>query len=122
MRLVDLSPQWLVDNGERVGFTFLSPTDPKWRQSCFVKPYMRREQWRLFKEAHFVPGGPEAMVQGCRAECKWTVGSTDSVGQFVPGNIENATFDTISVMPSLDGSAGGLWHGHITSGEIKGGL
>lgn len=33
-----------------------------------------------------------------------------------------ATFETMTVTPSLDGSAGGLWHGFITNGVIVGGM
>lgn len=31
-------------------------------------------------------------------------------------------FTTMSVTPSIDASASGDWHGHITNGEIVGGL
>jgi hypothetical protein len=34
------------------------------------------------------------------------------------GRIENASFETMTVKPSPDGSVGGLWHGFITSGGI----
>lgn len=108
MRLVDLDPQWLMKDGQRIGFTFRSPTKPEWRQSCFQNPPPRREQWDLFA-AHQHGDG---MVQGCNPDAHWSV----------VGGIENANFETMSVTPSLDGSAGGLWHGHITNGEIVGGL
>jgi hypothetical protein len=108
MRLLDLDPKWLVLDGRRVGFTFISPTNPQYRQSCFTEQLPRAEQWRLFEEAH----GEEFQVQGCRSDFAWTV---------VDG-IAAADFATISVTPSLDGSAGGLWHGYITRGEIVGGI
>lgn len=50
--------------------------------------------------------------QPCNPNCNWTVA----------GGIENASFDSMSVTPSLDGSAGGLWHGFITAGQIVGGI
>lgn len=102
MKLTELDPRWLTKEGRRVGFTFVSPTNPQWRQSCFVIPVPRREQWDLFEQQ-----GLEN-VQGCRPDFAWTVN----------GGIECATFETITVTPSLDGSAGGLWHGFITNGEI----
>jgi hypothetical protein len=52
------------------------------------------------------------MVQGCNPEKRWTIA----------GGIDTADFATMTVTPSLDGSPGGLWHGHITAGEIKGGI
>lgn len=107
MRLTDLDPCWLMKDGRRVGFTFRSPTDPKWRQSCFPDPPPRREQWDLF-EAHHGDDG----VQGSNPDAHWSIA----------GGIEAATFETMTVAPSLDGSPGGLWHGHITSGAIVGGI
>jgi len=103
MRLVDLNPKWLMKDGKRVGFTFVSPIDPKWRQSCFVVKMPTREQWNLFEDDD---------VQGCRPDFAWTV----------TGGIDGASFDTMTVEPSIDGSPGGLWHGRIREGLIVGGL
>lgn len=103
MRLTDLDPKWLVKDGQRIGFTFRSPTDPKRRQSCFETPPPSREQWELFDEDD---------VQGCNPKARWAI----------HGGIDSAAFETMTVTPSLDGSAGGLWHGFITKGEIVGGL
>ena len=107
MRLLDLAPVWLLRGGKRVGFTFISPTDSRWRQSCFPDPPGRRQQWELFEQHHGDDG-----VQGCNPAQHWTI----------IGGIDAADFATISVTPSLDGSAGGLWHGFITNGQIMGGL
>jgi hypothetical protein len=104
MKLTNLDPKWLLRDGVRIGFTFVSPTDPKWRQSCFPDPPSRQEQWDLF-EAHHGDDG----VQGCTPGQHWTIA----------GGIEAATFETMTVTPSLDGSAGGLWHGFITNGEAR---
>lgn len=109
MRLVDLDPRWLLKDGKRVGFTFLSPIGKQrnthWRQSCFAVMLPSREQWALFEQEH----GEGACVQGCRPDFAWTIA----------GGIDGASFETMTVTPSLDGSAGGLWHGFITNGEIK---
>lgn len=107
MRLLDLEPVWLMRDGKRVGFTFISPIDPKWRQSCFETPPPEPEQWDLFETHH-----GDAGVQGCEPDAHWTIA----------GGIDAADFATISVTPSLDGSKGGLWHGYITKGEIIGGV
>ncbi len=102
MRLLDLNPLWILKDGKRVGFTFNCPTKEGWRQSCFFVPIVRHEQWDMFKAQGF----PE--TQGCRQGCAWKVA----------GDLESADFSTLTVTPSLDGSAGGMWHGFITNGNI----
>jgi hypothetical protein len=108
MKLTDLDPKWLTRDGKRVGFTFLSPVGKQgnthWRQSCFtVAGFSTMEQWEIF-------GQPDCQqTQGCNSACGWVV----------DGGIDNATFETLTVTPSIDGSAGGLWHGFITNGEIR---
>jgi hypothetical protein len=100
MRLLDLDPKWLIQDGKRVGFTFVSPTNNKWRQSCFPHPPPRQVQWDLFGDDD---------VQGCNPDATWVIA----------GGIDAADFETMTVTPSLDGSPGGLWHGFITNGQIK---
>lgn len=107
MKLLDLDPQWLLKDGKRVGFTFVSPVQhehptrkTKWRQSCFPKPTSTDDQFKAIGDAP---------VQLCNPSCGWTIA----------GGIDAATFETMTVTPSIDGSAGGLWHGFITNGEIK---
>lgn len=111
MRLVDLDPKWLLVDGRRVGFVFRSPTRPDcrdWWQSCFVEATPISAQLDLFDACL----GEHAMVQPCKPSFAWTI----------VGGIAAADFATITVEPSLDGSPGGLWHGHIKAGEIVGGL
>jgi hypothetical protein len=116
MRLCELDPRWLVKDGVRVGFIFRCPTKPRCWQSCFVASPARSEQWALFAEIFgresdgTVIGRPD--VQGCTQGTHWEIA----------GGIDTATFETLTVTPSLDGSAGGNWHGYITNGEIVGGL
>lgn len=115
MRLIDLDPRWLMKDGRRVGFIFISPAQRKradgtenptpHRQTCFPAPTPSKQQRNLF-EAMF--GDDDFLVQGCNPACSWTIA----------GGIDNATFETMTVTPSLDGSAGGLWHGFITNGAI----
>lgn len=106
MRLNDLEPRWLSLNGKRVGFIFRSPTKREYFQTCFAQNTPHREQRRAVRELL----GTEdlSVVQLCKNECAWTITGDD--------------FGSLSVMPSLDGSAGGLWHGFVTNGEIVGGL
>lgn len=124
MRLVDLEPKWLIYEGRRVGFIFRSPTSSKWWQTCFVESFqtMKSErggvgewEWARNSQAGIIEtSAPEVGPnwQGCNPGHQWTIA----------GGIENASFETLTVTPSLDGSAGGLWHGFITDGQIVGGL
>jgi hypothetical protein len=48
----------------------------------------------------------------CAAGCGWACSPAPA----------DADFASLTVTPSLDGSAGGLWHGFITNGEIVGGI
>lgn len=110
MRLVDLDPKWLVHDGQRVGFTFFSPTNPGYRQTCFVVAgFGFSQQLKIMQDAL---GEDCYDWQPCRKDFAWTI----------EGGIDAATFETMTVTPSLDGSAGGLWHGYITNGVIVGGL
>lgn len=112
MRLADLAPHWIMKDGVRIGFVFRSPirNDNFW-QTCFPEPVgdNRRDQWELAQDAI---GDDRAIIQGCNPAQRWAIA----------GGITAADFDTISVTPSLDGSAGGGWHGFITNGEIVGGI
>lgn len=113
MRLVDLEPRWLTKDGVRVGFVFRCPLDPANAhrlQSVMFAPTPRREQWALWEENGF-EADERCMIQGCNPNARWTCTPSP----------ELADFGSLSVDPSVDGSAGGNWHGHITKGEIVGG-
>lgn len=108
MRLIDLDPRWLVLDGVKVGFVFRSPTNQKWYQSCLFKKTSFKDQCKLLQTVNLVDDeGHPQKVQTCNADCDWTW-------------FAGTSFEDISITPSLDGSAGGLWHGHITNGEIIG--
>jgi hypothetical protein len=127
VKLVDLDPRWLEVDGEKVGFVFTCPTKPDFRMTCFFRAGLRRwvcercnaqdigvcehSQMGLVKRAlgQDLDEPGSGRVQLCNPKCGWKVlGAMD--------------FETLSIMPSLDGSAGGLWHGHITQGLICGGI
>lgn len=107
MRLVDLNPTWIIQDGHRIGFTFKSPIKQEYRQSCFPAPPSTREQLDLFDALH----GEDSIVQPCNPKHRWNI----------VGGIESSSFETMTVTPSLDGSNGGLWHGFISNGFIIGG-
>jgi len=62
------------------------------------------EQWELFRERF----GDEQnrFTVHCEEKCAWS---------FTSG----ASFETLTVTPSLDASRAGHWHGFITDGEIR---
>lgn len=131
MKLIDLDPRWLTFEGRRVGFIFRCPLTTadkrRWWQTCFAEKFYlfkgRDGQYRRAGGHSSCPDSQFGIVkaslleavecfQPCNTECQWTI----------DGGIEAATFETLTVTPSLDGSAGGLWHGFITNGEIVGGI
>lgn len=137
MRLLDLDPVWLMFEGRRVGFIFRCPLPSRsdqW-QSCFVEKFYlfknRAGEYLKGPDGKWLDSAPDSQCsiittcvpllrepgnscnwQSCNPEHQWTV----------EGGIANASFETISVTPSLDGSAGGNWHGYVTNGEIVGGV
>ena len=106
MRLTDLDPFWIVRDGERVGFSFISPTDPNWRQIVTVKHISIREQWALTNAER--PGSAKQSQTGGYA---WIINNGAPIAE--------ASFKSLSVTPSVDGSKAGLWHGFITNGSIQ---
>lgn len=113
MKLVELDPRWIEYEGRKVGFVFLCPhCFPKQRQwlSCFFEPFSvlnggkEPNQYHFFEQA--IPSEEEAeQAVGCNKRASWTKTSED--------------FGNISVMPSIDASAAGHWHGFVTNGEVK---
>jgi hypothetical protein len=113
VRLTDLDPRWLIKDGSRVGFLFRCPLEPSNSnrlQSCFFQATPRREQWDIVETA--LGEDREGHVQFCRPDFGWSCSPSP----------EQATFENITITPSIDGSAGGNWHGFITNGDIVGGL
>ena len=113
MKLTELDPHWLSPDV----FIFKAPTT--FRASG--KP-----DWLTCKRV--VMGHKEQRILACgnnRAECgpvsetRWTnecvVLCDDNCAWDFPAN---ADFSTITVMPSLDASKSGNWHGFIRNGEV----
>lgn len=104
MRLTDLEPRWLLHEGQRIGFMFRSPAKAEFWQTCMLAATERRVQREAIAAA--IPSERDrAYVQMCNPASRWNITTDD--------------FATMSVTPSLDGSAGGLWYGFITDGEIR---
>ena len=116
MRLTELDPRWLEKNGVRVGFLFrcpLEPSNPNRLQAVFFRPTPPlHEQGVLIAAALDLLEESDHFVQRCNPAANWDCSPPAA----------EATFENISITPSVDGSAGGNWHGWITNGEIVGGI
>lgn len=110
MKLTELDPRWLVDaSGVRVGFAFRSPTNREQWQTCMENPPKVSEQIDIWEASGFADSH---ILQPCNPDAHWNIA----------GGIALASFETMTVTPSLNGADGGLWHGHITNGDIVGGI
>lgn len=114
MKLVELDPHWLVVDGKRFGLIFKCPCCQKeWLSVFFVPmPHISGEDCHDCQYALFATVLPDVScheIVPCRRDVAW---------QAQPP-ADEATFENLSVTPSLDASASGHWHGWITGGEIK---
>ena len=105
MRLADLDPKWFQVDGQRAGVTFLCPHCRKTRVGAKSVSMPMREQMRVF--ANDFPNNDGEIVP-MKQDFAWTI---------TGDNWENLT-----VSPSIDASASGHWHGHVTNGKIVGGI
>jgi hypothetical protein len=75
-----------------------------------------RELWRAvnaaFPEGQTNAKGFTRSVQTMNPQHHWQIA----------GGIERASFEMMTITPSLDGSPNGNWHGFITNGQIVGGI
>lgn len=97
MKLIDLEPRWFcaATGDHPVGFSFDCPCCRKVRLAIAV----HLDGTALDPEPN--------MIQVIPANEKvWTVAGGSS-------------FDDVSLMPSVDASSSGHWHGFITNGEVK---
>lgn len=98
MRLTKLEPRWYTasDGGPRVGFTFNCPHCPP------------EDPHRLGVAVH-----QDGLIDP----------EPDNPKCWPPGHVWSITggesWETISLMPSVDASASGHWHGFITNGEVR---
>lgn len=113
MRLTELDPKWLDINGPRVGLVFKCPHCQKCYLSCFFIPTehiagddYHDSQYGLFKRV--LPEDQVHETVPCRRGFAWAAQPP----------VDQATFENLSVTPSLDASASGHWHGFITNGEV----
>jgi Family of unknown function (DUF6527) len=123
VRLADLDPRWVVDadiviggvsrhyeGRTGMGITFACPhcvaqLSPEVQALVAItEAELPREAAITFLGVWFanpIDGGPATDD----AEYRW--------------HREGATFDTLTLSPSIDASKSGHWHGFITNGEIR---
>ena len=112
MRLTELDPKWLLIDGRRAGLVFRCPHCQNCYLSCFFVPMPHicgddlDCQYALF--AQVIPEDQLLDTVPCKRDFAWTSSPA----------AEEATFENISITPSLDASASGHWHGHVTNGSI----
>lgn len=107
MRLADLEPKWVSPDV----FTFLCPHCRADHLLCKRIPLSFKEQTALVnghlnRAAEDGEDWPINFVPMKDSACWKIVGD----------------FDSMTVTPSIDASASGHWHGHITAGNIVGGI
>ena len=107
MRLTELEPRWIHPNL----FVFLCPHCKGVLLACKNINMTHREQREIF-EREFGEDWNEKVVP-CRPETTWSISGS------VPTDTKAAFITDLSVSPSIDASASGHWHGHITNGDIR---
>ena len=117
MKLSLLDPRWLIVDEKRFGFVFKCPHCQKFYLSCFFvpMPHIAGDDYIDCQYALFRTVLPElepnefSNIVPCKRNYAWQAQ--------LP--VDQATFDNLSVTPSIDASAAGHWHGSIINGECK---
>lgn len=110
MKLTDLAPRWWGNgDGRRLGVTFLCPCCRRLRIGvAFANP---------------VDGGPPSPVVGERMprviRDHVHVSRTFDVPPGCLWQRSGADFAIMSLMPSVDASKAGHWHGFVSNGEVR---
>ena len=111
MRLIDLQPHWVgLAPGHAIGLTFLCPDCVRAKVANPVRIGV------LFD----VPIGGEILEtligrSVAAMQAQLLAAHTD----MLRWRREGETFDTVTLMPSIDTSKHGHWHGFITRGEMS---
>lgn len=111
MKLIDLSPIWIIKDEKKQGILFLCPhcvgQTPRTWLSCFQVPQNSIAgpdgEYELF--SHLIPEEDLHHAVPCKRNYAW--------------NFTGDSFDNLTITPSIDASAAGHWHGFITNGEIR---
>lgn len=105
--LRDLAPRWVAQFG--------APADAK-QGISFLCPHCRTQRLATF----FSPpiAGPCADIkQVHRDQSEPGHLADEHVGRIIWTRVSGDTFDDLTLTPSIDASAWGCWHGHVTNGQ-----
>ena len=104
MKLIDLQPRWLTPDV----FIFRNPTGGNDWLTCKRVIMSMKDQHELIYGVHMDPRTKTEWVGKCvittTPECAWAFAGSD--------------FETLTVIPSIDASSSGNWHGFIMNGNI----
>lgn len=100
MRLLDLEPRWYASAQGRLGFSFNCPHCPDSGQRLAIAVHL---------DGTALDDDPNTLQVFREGEHVWTVAGGTS-------------FADVSLTPSVDAGSSGHWHGHITGGNISGGI
>lgn len=101
MKLLDLEPRWVHPNL----FVFRCPHCRQTWLTCKNIVMGHKEQIEILQRADLDPTGPRYAAVPMKPETAWKIRGKD--------------FSTMTITPSIDASASGHWHGHITAGRIR---
>lgn len=99
VKLTDLEPRWLDPNL----FAFKCPCCRAWWITVKTVPMTHGEQASICDKEFGDYWNLKCILS--RDAFGWTINGRD--------------FASLTVTPSIDASAAGHWHGHITDGEIR---
>lgn len=112
MKLIELEPRWCSDShpesaDKKQGVTFLCP-------------HCRARRLGVFFDTPICSSSPVDIVAFHKERLRVDAHPFDDihVGGVLWHRVSGETFDTLTLTPSIDASAFGCWHGHITNGEI----
>jgi hypothetical protein len=103
MKLLELEPKWLSPDV----FSFKCPHCRETLLLCKRIELSFKDQVKLVNPTPEDDEDWPARFVPMKTECAWSI---------------TGDFTSMTVTPSIDASASGHWHGHITNGEIVGGL
>lgn len=106
MKLTELEPRWIHPNL----FVFRCPHCRSVFLACKNVHMKMGEQFDLYEKEFGTPWSD--MVVPADSDFSWAISGS------IPADPKSAFAGDLTVTPSIDASASGHWHGHITNGEI----
>lgn len=107
MQLIELNPRWVVENYNRSGMGL-----------SFDCPVCKRQRLSIWYANPIDGGAPyplEPITEAMSEEAKKFITARNNRWQR-----SGDSFESLTLLPSIDASAAGHWHGFITKGQISG--